>query len=482
MGAEPPRPPAAIPEVSRLGSTGASLLLFAVSFGVALWSVGGVAMDGLLGWDAYPMIAAHGSALDAFGTELMDGRYPDGRFYRPVASLSVALDRAIPTAYPTLAAPYRLTDVLVCAFGAACVGMLALRMTLHGGRSFNAALVAGAASALALVLHRAQLDVVPFLPRRADGMSAAFMTWTALLVYRRAHPAFVGLAALAAVLSKETGAIAIGLPFAAAWARPPREGDAPLAEALRAAVAPMVAVALAVGARFLVLGELGGHAETGFAFGRALATTKATLLASAEGAPGGALAIGALAIAAALGAAALGAGRALVLPLSWLAAALAITAFSGRAHPWYAIQIAPPLALLVGIAMGAGSSPRARWTLLSTAAGTLLLVLIALGGRAPERRALLDHASAVSADQDGRFRALLEGLSRGQAATFSPYFIGANDASGAQELVHAPYSLSALAELAGYEVEVGAASLTSRRTVEDPFATIQLSAPMSRGM
>ena len=132
--------------------------------------------------------------------------------------------------------------------------------------------------------------------------------------------------------------------------------------------------------------------------------------------------------------------------------------------------------------MGAGSGRGARWTLLSTAAGTLLLALIALGGRAPERRALLDHASAVSAEQDGRFRALLAELSRGQAATFSPYFIGANDASGAQELVHAPYSLSALAELAGYEVEVGAASLTSRRTVEDPFATIQLSAPMSRGM
>ncbi|MEC8494052.1 MAG: hypothetical protein VXZ39_03965, partial [Planctomycetota bacterium] len=73
-------------------------------------------------------------------------------------------------------------------------------------------------------------------------------------------------------------------------------------------------------------------------------------------------------------------------------------------------------------------------------------------------------------------------LSRGQAATFSPYVIGANDASGAQELVHAPYSLSALAELAGYEIEVSAASFTSRRTVEDPFATIQLSAPMSRGM
>ena len=132
--------------------------------------------------------------------------------------------------------------------------------------------------------------------------------------------------------------------------------------------------------------------------------------------------------------------------------------------------------------MGAGSGRRSRWTLLSTATGTPLLAFIALGGRAPERRALLDHASAVSAEQDGRFRALLGELSRGQAATFSPYFIGANDASGAQELVHAPYSLSALAELAGYEVEVGAASLTSRRTVEDPFATIQLSAPMSRGM
>ena len=457
MAAEPPRPQAVTPELSRLGGTGASLLLFAVSLGVALWSLGGVAMDGLLGWDAYPMLAAHGSALDAFGTELMDGRYPDGRFYRPVASLSVALDRAIPTSYPTLAAPYRLTDVLVCAFGAACVGMIALRMAFHRGRSFNAALVTGAASALALVLHRAQLDVVPFLPRRADGMSAA-------------------------VLSKETGAIAIGLAFAAAWARPPREGDAPLQEALRAAAAPAAAVALAVGARFLVLGELGGHAETGFAFGRALATTKATLLASAQGAPGGAVAIGALAIAAALGAVALGAGRALVLPLSWLAAALAISAFSGRAHPWYAIQIAPPLALLVGIAMGAGSGRGARIALLSTAAGALLLALIALAGRAPERRALLDHASAVSAEQDGRFRALLEELTRGQAATFSPYFIGANDASGAQELVHAPYSLSALAELAGYEVEVGATSLTSRRTVEDPFATIQLSAPMSRGM
>ncbi|MEE2941134.1 MAG: hypothetical protein VX460_12160, partial [Planctomycetota bacterium] len=256
----------------------------------------------------------------------------------------------------------------------------------------------------------------------------------------------------------------------------------PLPEALRAAVAPAAAVGLAVGARVLVLGERGGHAETGFAFGRALATTKATLLASAEGTPGGALAMGALAIAAALAAAALGAGRALALPLTWLAAALAITAFSGRAHPWYAIQIAPPLALLVGIAVGAGSSRGARGALLSTSAGALLLLLVVLGGRAPERRALLDHASAVSAEQDGRFRALLKGLSRGQAATFSPYFFGANDASGAQELVHAPYSLSALAEIAGYEVEVGAAALTSPRAVEDPFATIQLSAPMSRGM
>ena len=296
---------------------------------------------------------------------------------------------------------------------------------------------------------------------------------------RRAHPALVGFAALAAVLSKETGAIAIGLAFAAAWARPPREGGAPLPEALRAAVAPAAAVALAVAARFLVLGELGGHAETGFAFGRALATTKATLLASAEGAPGGAVAIGALAIA--LGAVALGAGRALVLPLSWLAAALAITAFSGARTP------------------GTPSRSRRRWRCswesrwardpAGERAGAPLDVRGDAPARAHRARRPRPRAPRSPRPRERRQRRAGRTLPCAPGGTHArssgdvqPYFIGANDASGAQELVHAPYSLSALAELVGYEVEVGAASLTSRRTVEEPFATIQLSAPMSRGM
>ena len=53
----------------------------------------------LMGWDSYPIIAASraegpGGLLGSFTEELMDGRHPGGRFYRPVTNLSFALDHA----------------------------------------------------------------------------------------------------------------------------------------------------------------------------------------------------------------------------------------------------------------------------------------------------------------------------------------------------------------------------------------------------
>ena len=51
----------------------------------------------LLGWDSYPMIVAgrvtgFGELIGTFGEELMDGRYPLGRFWRPMAHLAFVLD------------------------------------------------------------------------------------------------------------------------------------------------------------------------------------------------------------------------------------------------------------------------------------------------------------------------------------------------------------------------------------------------------
>jgi len=78
-----------------------SVLGLALVLGAAILAYRGVPRLELLGWDTYPTIAASriGSASDLADTlreELMDGRYPGGRFYRPLTNLIPAQSRPTP--------------------------------------------------------------------------------------------------------------------------------------------------------------------------------------------------------------------------------------------------------------------------------------------------------------------------------------------------------------------------------------------------
>lgn len=471
---------------SPLGDAGVFALLVTIATAVALWSLGGVATDGLIGWDAYPLIAAaDGGVGHAFTTELMDGRYPDGRFYRPLVTLTFAMDAA--SASGSLdAGAYRLMDVLACAVGAAFAGLFVARVAQERAASAPKALAAGAVCALAVVLHRAQLDIVPFAPRRADGMCAAALAAAAYLAYRGAKPWALGLAALTAILSKETGVLVVPLVAAATWARPRPEDatSSALRDSLLATAVPIAALILAFIARFAVLGELGGHAETGLSLDALLTNAKVMGLSAGEGAPGGALVLAALLGFTMFRAVGLDAGRVLVLPILWAAGAIALTSLAGRSHEWYALHLVTPIALVAGVGVAAGLTHGTRSALGAALVGAGLLGLVAAGGRAPQRRALLDHASAVAADQVTRFSDAVAGLAEGDRATVAPYFFAASSRDGAQVFLHAPYSLAALAELLrdNLGVEVRGPGFESTREVQSPRATVELSAPVVRGM
>ncbi|NOT31486.1 MAG: hypothetical protein HOP15_13645, partial [Planctomycetes bacterium] len=118
----------------------------------------------LLGWDSYPMIAAGrvrdlGEFFGTFGEKLMDGRFPHGDYYRPIAHLAFALDHALHGLEPW---GYHLTDLLILAASAGLCCAFAARA--FGG------LAGAAAAGLAWVLHPAHFEVVTAAPRRADAL------------------------------------------------------------------------------------------------------------------------------------------------------------------------------------------------------------------------------------------------------------------------------------------------------------------------
>lgn len=216
---------------------------------------------GLLGFDSYPLILTSRvqSWADFTGTfteKLMDGRYA-GDFYRPVLNLSFALDYAM---WKLDATGYQLTNLLLVV-GAALAMYAAMRRLLGGG-----ATVAPLLAALSFVLHPALYEVVPVPPRRADTMCGLFML---LALWAQLSPKALGgwrpavlpaVFALLALGSKET---AVGLPavlFVAVLLYSRRTGWA--RRLLHACVAMMpvaVALGIAVGARYAVLGGLGGR-------------------------------------------------------------------------------------------------------------------------------------------------------------------------------------------------------------------------------
>lgn len=311
---------------------------------------------GLLGWDTFPMILTArvhsiGDFVGTFTEELMDGRYTDGRFYRPVANLTFALDEALFGLSP---AGYHATDLLILAFDGLLIGALALR--LWGRHARWASVVA----ALAFVLHPVQLELLPVAPRRADLVALGFVVAT-LLARRATTAAVLGLCAMGA---KETGILVLPLAAALGVVERPR-GSAAGRAAIARAWPTAVAAALFLAARTAVLGGLGGHGESSLAhlaaapelllpyLARVLYPqpfVASTTLASAIVA-GAALAL----VAAALLRVAQESdderrrGRgALVFLGSWALLALALSCVSGRVHDWYALWLVAPYALALG--------------------------------------------------------------------------------------------------------------------------------------
>ena len=120
----------------------------------------------LLGFDAWPLVAAArwegaGDLQRLLTAELMEGRYPDGHFHRPLVHLSFALDRAL---HGLDASGYHLTNLLTCLVSAQLVFTLARRIAGVGT-------LAATLAALAFVLHPLQAEVLPFPARRADNLA-----------------------------------------------------------------------------------------------------------------------------------------------------------------------------------------------------------------------------------------------------------------------------------------------------------------------
>lgn len=355
-----------------------------------------------LGWDTWPMILTSriqgfGDFIDTFGEELMDGRYPLGRFYRPIANLSFALDHGM---YGVDARGFHRTDLLILL--ATCTAVFALGRRL-GGRGLHGVLVAGFA-AIVFALHPMHVEALPVSARRADTLAVLF-TLLALLALPRSggigpRAILCGVLTLLAVGSKETGAIAIPLVSCLAWVEGQSKGWAGCKGALLRTAPAWGGLLVFVVARTLVLGGLGGHPDSSIVegiprMGGILGTYGPALVApqplvddpstAPERAKQLALILGLLAVALAF-AKDLGEGRARRAGLGflglWLLGLLAITGISGELQSWYAIPFLPGFALLIGhVASRAVVGLRGGGYLLGIACAAMLISTLSTGSR-----------------------------------------------------------------------------------------------------
>jgi hypothetical protein len=350
----------------------------------------------LLGWDAYPLVAASRvegvrDALGELAEPLMDGRYPLGLYWRPLVHLSFALDRAL---WGLDATGYHATDLALLSINACLVGALARRWIGGAG--------AAASASLLLAAHLVHVDVLWAPARRADALALAF-TLAALLAAssseRRAalRRSLVAIFCVAALMSKETGAVALA---AVAWqqlvvAPPGRRVSSVIREIGPAAVA----FAAAFAARAAVLGGLGGATSAAvdlssrlraFAAYLPSALAPASVRAISESAlVSGTIGLALLATAIVLalrkpasGSAAPSKGSLLVVLLGWYVALAAVTALAGADRGWYELpfvaihalflvalldlvaRIAPRLGPAIVVAGAVAASLPGLWTAL----------------------------------------------------------------------------------------------------------------------
>jgi hypothetical protein len=315
---------------------------------------------GLMGWDAWPMVATSaGDFLGVFAEPLMDGYYDAGAFYRPLASLTLALDHALWGLRPF---GYQLGSAVLLA---ACL-FAAGRLAWQASRSqWACAVTVGV-----LALHPVGMEVVPVPPRRPELLTALFalLAVSAQIAPRTAAGLRVApaLFALLAMASKETGMAVPALLGAIAAIDSGGDARARLREAGRAMLLPAAALALFLAVRVAVLGGLGGPAHASpEAVLRSAPDTLSYLVGEllfpqvATTPPVWALGVGGIAFA--LLSLVVGTGplrRTAAIGAVWLLIFVLAAIPAGAWQPWYAWLPLPGVALVLG---AAAASCAARW-------------------------------------------------------------------------------------------------------------------------
>ena len=343
----------------------------------------------LVGWDAYPIIAASrvldpGDAPALVLQEWMDGRYPRGHFYRPVTAFTFAIDHALWGLEPR---GYQATNL-------ACL-LLAVASIFALARAWLGSAVAAGTAALVVAIHPAMLEVVPAAARRADLLALAFVA-AALALQRfdgapgRLRAGLGALCAALAVATKETGAVVVPVVIAAHALLPSASAKRfGTGEILRRA-APAVLAALAVLlARTAVLGGLGGHPDSSLLGGTLAGVLGAGTWVHLALMPQPWLEAPAIdfllaaVLAGGLGVATWWAARrddtarrlAWVLAV-WAGTLLLLTGVSGDPASWYVAPLVAPYALLLGLILRASTR---RWRSdrgSATAAAILVATLV----------------------------------------------------------------------------------------------------------
>lgn len=385
-----PREAAGVSDAKRTSPSTANRLVLGLALALVLAAAVGAYAQILvldhLGSDTHAMILTSriehpGDVLRIVSQELMQGRFSQVSFYRPVTSLSLALDHALGGLDPF---GYHVTDLLLVLAGALAVFGVGRRLSIP---SWAAVL-----GATFYALHPVHFESLPVTARRNEPLCTLLLMLALLALPRPRSGLVVVRACMAGVLTllaagaKETGLLAAPLVIGLALL----EANASRARwALRVCAPALIAALVFVVARTLVLGGLGGHGESSLLgalqapvvlphyLGLLLAphdiSTNQTVNALALTALGVGLA-GTLALACKrvpLG------RRAMLLLLFWLASLAALIGVSGKMQAWHTVSFLPPYALAVGIgAAAAARQLRDRRVLTGMAAA---LVVVALG-------------------------------------------------------------------------------------------------------
>ena len=430
----------------------------------------------LLGFDTFTTIltsrvSGFGDLVGSLTEELMDGRYPDGHYYRPVMNLSFALDYALWGLEPL---GYHLSDLGMLLANALLLACLARSLF---GAGFA---VAGAWAATVFTLHPIHLEVLSVPVRRGDALCLAFVL--GCLVCSAAPSAGVvrrllaGLLALAAVGAKETGIVLAPLVVGLAWLRlPDAAGSARLRRAIGESLPVILALALFFSARTLVLGGLGGYTGESFQrdashmlglvgsvarwvfepqplFSRAGFSTAFIAAAAASLCAVTALAWWRPAMPEA---ARLRCGQSLKLIALWVLCLLAVSILSGRLYDWYALPFLAPYSLLLGFLAQRGiQALKLREAWIGVPALFVPLALLASHlAFSPLLRAYpeLTGASEYAAGLLGRLANAIDRTEPGERVVidrFETFYRRSGDRSGVRHLwIFSDYSLQAYAEM-----------------------------------